>query len=91
MISLCISMNLRSNENLRAGKQLTFLLAAPSTDNITDMAVSLVGLVKWSLDICIYLLQELFRISDLVKHAAYDSNPGKEKDREWLQQNRGFL
>jgi len=52
------------------------------------MAVSLVGLVKWALDVCAYLLQELFRIHYLIKHAAHEGNLDKEKDREWIQETR---
>jgi len=49
------------------------------------MAISLVGLVKWSLDICVYLLQELFRLHDKIRHATHDGSPNKEKDLAWIQ------
>ncbi|TID21520.1 mediator of rna polymerase ii transcription subunit 16 [Venturia nashicola] len=69
LISLCISMNLRSNENLRA-----------------EMAMSLVGLVKWSLDICVYLLQELFALHNKIRHATREGDLNKEKDLAWIRE-----
>lgn len=49
------------------------------------MALSLVGLVKWSLDICVYLLQELFAIHDKIRHATRIGDLNKEKDLAWIQ------
>ncbi|QDS74407.1 hypothetical protein FKW77_005772 [Venturia effusa] len=70
LISLCISMNLRSNETLRP-----------------EMAVSLVGLVRWSLDICVYILQELFAVHDKLRHAIRQGELDKEKDISWIQEH----
>jgi hypothetical protein len=48
------------------------------------MAISFVGLVKWSLDLFIYLLQEAFNLYYEIKHKAQDGEPDCEKNREWI-------
>jgi hypothetical protein len=44
---------------------------------LLDMAISLAGLIKWSLDLLVYCLQDIF---DMV----YDLK-GKENDKEAIQ------
>ncbi|KAF2401203.1 hypothetical protein EJ06DRAFT_581391 [Trichodelitschia bisporula] len=68
LISLSVSMSIRTNENLRA-----------------EMAITLIGLVKWSLDFLIYLLQEILRLHYEIKLQEREGNPGMEKDGVWIQ------
>lgn len=50
----------------------------------SEMAMSFVGLVRWSLDLFIYLLQEIFRIYYAIKHKEREGQTGLEKDQDWI-------
>lgn len=49
------------------------------------MAISIVGLVKWPLDFCVYLLQELLSLHNTLKHELHASRPDRSTDLPWLQ------
>ena len=90
LVSFNISVNLRSTENLRAGTLASGTIAVQYDWWATEMAISFMGLVKWSLDLCVYILQELFRIYYAIKHKEQEGTPGKEKDRDWIQETGEF-
>jgi hypothetical protein len=52
----------------------------------TEMAISFVGLVRWSLDLFIYLLQEIFNLNFALKQETHAKRPGREKDRDWIHE-----
>lgn len=49
------------------------------------MAISIVGLVKWSLDLCVYLLQELLALHYHLKHEDASGKPGLASDLKYIQ------
>jgi len=50
------------------------------------MAVSFVGLVKWSLDFFIYLLQEMFRMYYAIKRKSKGGAADLATDQDWIHE-----
>ncbi|KAF2430482.1 hypothetical protein EJ08DRAFT_235033 [Tothia fuscella] len=64
---------------------VTVSMGMRSDQNLkAELALSYVGLVRWSLDLFIYLLQEMFRFYYEIKHKAAEGQAGLEEDREWI-------
>jgi mediator of RNA polymerase II transcription subunit 16 len=49
------------------------------------MAISFLGLVKWSLDLCVYLLQEIFSLYYTIKHETHAGRPDRATNLPWIQ------
>jgi hypothetical protein len=49
------------------------------------MAISIVGLIKWSLDLLVYILQELLSIHYALLHAKHDTGTDHSTDLSWIQ------
>ncbi|KIW06622.1 hypothetical protein, variant [Verruconis gallopava] len=72
--------------NLRHVSQSIFFHLRSDQALKYDSAISFVGLFKWYLDLCCYLLQELNSLHYAIKHEAHLGRPGREKDRDWIQE-----
>lgn len=72
-----ISLNLR-----HVSQNLVYNLSRADQPLKPEMAISMVGLVKWSLDLFVYIVQELMGLFFALKHEAVD----RSGDLDWIQE-----